>query len=142
MCNKITENVHDKLFSHFQTKAQMQWPCLFIFSLMIKDKRNISLTLKILHLRRGSNTVKVTTFFTPTFCICFFLKLFMILIFTLTINIYKKKNCEKGCRCFYRLNIQVFELSRDKFSWKTSMNGPSFFFELCKEATYLSFCCA
>jgi hypothetical protein len=46
--------MNGELLSHFQAEAPMHRPSFyFIFSLMIKDKTNISLTIKILHLRRA-----------------------------------------------------------------------------------------
>ena len=52
----------------------------FSFSLTIKDKTNISLTFKILHLRLGSFTRKVRTIFTLKIVVSFFVKLFLILV--------------------------------------------------------------
>jgi hypothetical protein len=52
----------------------------FIFSLTIKDKTNISLTIKILHLRQGSFTRKVRTIFTLKIIVGIFVKLFLILV--------------------------------------------------------------
>jgi len=48
------------------------------FSLTIKDKTNISLTFKILHLRQGSFTRKVRTIFTLKIIVSIFVKLFLI----------------------------------------------------------------
>jgi len=50
------------------------------FSLTIKDKTNISLTFKILHLRLGSFTRKVRTIFILKIIISIFVKLFLILV--------------------------------------------------------------
>ena len=53
--------------------------CLF-FSLTIKDKTNISLKIKILHLGQGSFTRKVRTIFTLKIIVSIFVKLFLILV--------------------------------------------------------------
>jgi hypothetical protein len=45
-----------------------------------KDKRNIYLTFKILHIRQGSFTRKVRTIFTLKIIVSIFVKLFMILV--------------------------------------------------------------
>ena len=48
-----------------------------IFSLTLKDKTNISLTFKILHLRQGSFTRKVRTIFTLKIIVGIFVKLIL-----------------------------------------------------------------
>ena len=50
------------------------------FSLTIKDKTKISLTIKILHLGQGSFTRKVRTIFTLKIIVSIFVKLFLILV--------------------------------------------------------------
>jgi hypothetical protein len=50
------------------------------FSLTIKDKTKISLTIKILHLGQGSFTRKVRTIFTFKIIVSIFVKLFLILV--------------------------------------------------------------
>ena len=85
MCNKVCHTVRENALtvncSHFQTEAPMHRPSFyFIFSLTIKDKTNISLTIKILHLRQGSFTRKVRTIFTLKIIINIFVKLFLILV--------------------------------------------------------------
>ena len=71
-----------ELLSHFQADAPMHRPSAFyfIFSLTIKDKTNISLTIKILHLRQSSFARKVRTIFTLKIIVSMFVKLFMILV--------------------------------------------------------------
>ena len=56
---------NDELLSYFQVEAPIHRPSffLFFFSLTIKDKTKISLTIKILHLGEGSFTRKVRIFF-------------------------------------------------------------------------------
>jgi hypothetical protein len=62
-----------ELLSYFQAEAPMHRPSFFLFfSLTIKDKTNISLTFKILHLRQGSFTRKVRTIFTLKFIVSIF----------------------------------------------------------------------
>ena len=56
-------------------------PSFFLFfSLTIKDKTKISLTIKILHLGQGSFTCKVRTIFTLKIIVSIFVKLFLILV--------------------------------------------------------------
>ena len=50
------------------------------FSLTIKDKTKISLTIKILHLGQGSFTRKVRTIFTLKIIVSIFVKLFLVLV--------------------------------------------------------------
>ena len=89
MCNKVCHTVRENALtvncSHFQTEAPMHRPSFyFIFSLTIKDKTNISLAIKILHLRQdlrqGSFTRKVRTIFTLKIIVSIFVKLFLILV--------------------------------------------------------------
>ena len=65
---------------YFQAEAPMHPSFFSIFSLTIKDKTNISLTFKILHLRQGSFTHKVRTIFTLKIIASIFVKLFLILV--------------------------------------------------------------
>ena len=53
---------------------------ILFFSLTIKDKTNISLTIKILHLRHGNFTRKVRTNFKLKIIVSIFVKLFLILV--------------------------------------------------------------
>jgi hypothetical protein len=68
------------LLSYFQVEAPIHRPSVFLFfSLTIKDKTQISLTIKILHLGQGSFTRKVRTIFTLKIIVSIFVKLFLIL---------------------------------------------------------------
>jgi hypothetical protein len=101
MCNKVCHTVRENALtvncSHFQTEAPMHRPSFyFIFSLTIKDKTNISLTIKILHLRQGSFTRKVRTIFTLKIIVSIFVKLFLILVLHLRQFFYRKNFCGKG----------------------------------------------
>ena len=70
-----------ELLSYFQAEAPMHRPSFFsIFTLTLKDKTNISLTFKILHLQQGSFTRKVRTIFKPKIIVSIFVKLFLILV--------------------------------------------------------------
>ena len=70
-----------ELLSYFQVEAPIHRPSFFLFfSLTMKDKTNISLTIKILHLGQGSFTRKVRTIFTLKIIISIFVKLFLILV--------------------------------------------------------------
>jgi hypothetical protein len=85
MCNKVCHTsekcANGELLSHFQAEAPMLRPSFyFIFSLTIKDKTNISLAIKNLHLRQGSFTRKVRTIFTLKIIVSIFVKLFLILV--------------------------------------------------------------
>jgi hypothetical protein len=72
---------NDELLSYFQVEAPIHRPSFFLFfSLTIKDKTQISLTIKILHLGQGSFTRKVRTIFTLKIIISIFVKLFLILV--------------------------------------------------------------
>ena len=80
---------NDELLSYFQVEAPIHRPSFFLFfSLTIKDKTNISLTIKILHLGQGSFTRKVRTsftrkvrtIFTLKIIVSIFVKLFLILV--------------------------------------------------------------
>jgi hypothetical protein len=66
------------MLSYFQAEAPMYRPSFF--SLTIKDKTNISLKIKILHLRQGSFTRKVRTIFTLKIIVSIFVKLLLILV--------------------------------------------------------------
>jgi hypothetical protein len=68
---------NDELLSYFQVEAPIHRPS---FSLTIKDKIKISLTIKILPLGQGSFTRKVRTIFTLKIIVSIFVKLFLILI--------------------------------------------------------------
>jgi hypothetical protein len=69
------------LLSYFQVEAPIHRPSFFLFfSLTIKDKTKISLTIKILHLGQGSFTRKVRTIFTLKIIVSIFVKLFLILV--------------------------------------------------------------
>ena len=62
---------NDELLSYFQ---------VLFFSLTIKEKTKISLTIKILHLGQCSFTRKVRTIFTLKIIVSIFVKLFLILV--------------------------------------------------------------
>ena len=72
---------NDELLSYFQVEAPIHRPSFFLFfSLTIKDKTKISLTIKILHLGQGSFTRKVRTIFTLKIIVSIFVKLFLIFV--------------------------------------------------------------
>jgi hypothetical protein len=65
----------------FKSKRQYIVHLFFLFfSLAIKDKTNISLTIKILHLGQSSFSRKVRTIFTLKIIVSIFVKLFLILV--------------------------------------------------------------
>ena len=71
----------DELLSYFQVEAPIHRPsCFLFFSLTIKDKTKISLTIKILHLGQGSFTRKARNIFTLKIIVSIFVKLFLILV--------------------------------------------------------------
>ena len=85
------------MLSYFEAEAPMQRPSFFLsFSLTIKDKTNISLTFKILHLQQGSFTRKIRKIFTLKIIVSIFVKLFMILVLHLRQFFYRKNFYEKG----------------------------------------------
>jgi hypothetical protein len=67
----------------FKSKRQYIVHLFSIFSLTIKDKTKISLTIKILHLGQDSFTRKVRTIFTLKVIVSIFVKLFLILVLRL-----------------------------------------------------------
>ena len=72
---------NDELLSYFQVEAPIHRPSFFLFfSLTIKDKTKISLTIKTLHLGQGSFTRKVRTIFTLKIIVSIFVKIFLILV--------------------------------------------------------------
>jgi len=103
MCNEVCHTVRENALtmncSYFQAEAPMHRPSFFsILSLTIKDKTNISLTFKILHLRQGSFTRRVRTIFTLKDYRKYFCETLFNLSFTLTTIFYRKNFCEKGYR--------------------------------------------
>ena len=77
----MVRETNDELLSYFQVEAPLHRPSFFLFfSLTIKDKTKISLTIKILHLGQGSFTRKVRTIFTLKIIVSIFVKLFLILV--------------------------------------------------------------
>jgi hypothetical protein len=81
MCNEVCNTVRENALTVncsliFKPKHHL----FSIFSLTIKDKTNISLTFKILHLRQGSFTRKVRAIFTLNIIVSIFVKLFLILV--------------------------------------------------------------
>jgi hypothetical protein len=86
MCNKVCHTVRENALTVncsliFKPKRQCIVHLFFsIFSLIIKDKTNISLTFKILYLRQSSFTRKVRTIFTLKIIVSIFVKLFLILV--------------------------------------------------------------
>jgi hypothetical protein len=106
-----------ELLSHFQAEAPIHGPSFyFIFSLTIKDETNISLTIKILHLRQGSFTRKVRTIFTLKIIVSIFVKLFLILVLHL--------------RQFFIVRIFVKRASVSLTVWKRPPS-TAVFFSLC-----------
>ena len=93
---------NDELLSYFQVEAQIHRPSFFpFFSLTIKDKTKISLTIKILHLGQGSFTRKDRTIFTIKIILSIFVKLFLILVLHLRqffiIRIFVKRATGATC---------------------------------------------
>ena len=86
MCNEVCHTVRENALTVncsliFKPKRQCIVHLFFLFfSLTIKDKINISLMFKILHLRQGSFTRKVRTIFTLKIIVSIFVKLFLILV--------------------------------------------------------------
>ena len=75
MCNKVCHTVTENALT-----VNCSLSFVSIFSLTIKDKTNISLTFKILHLRQGSFTHNVRTIFTLKIIVSIFVKLLLILV--------------------------------------------------------------
>ena len=74
---------NDELLSYFQVEARIHRPFFLFFSLTIKDKINISLTIKTLHLGQGSFTRKDRTIFTLKINVSIFVEIFLILVLNL-----------------------------------------------------------
>ena len=92
---------NDELLSYFQVEAPIHHPSFFqFFSLTIKDKTKISLTIKILHLGQGSFTRKIRTIFTLKIIVSIFVKLFLILVLHLRqffiVRIFVKRATDYG----------------------------------------------
>ena len=90
---------NDELLSYFQVEAPIHRPSFFLFfSLTIKDKTKIFLTIKILHLGQDSFTRKVRTIFTLKIIVSIFAKLFLILVLHLRqffiVRIFVKRAAE------------------------------------------------
>ena len=79
--------------------------CPIFFSLTIKDKAKISLTIKILHLGQDSFTRKARTIFTLKIIVSIFVKLFLILVLHLRqlviVSIFVKRATEQGSEILY-----------------------------------------
>jgi len=109
MCNKVCHTVTENVLTMncsliFKQKRQCSVHLFFFFLffwLTIKDKTNISLTLKILHLRQGSFTRKVRTIFTLKIIVSIFVKLLMILVLHLRqffiVSIFVKRATGTAC---------------------------------------------
>ena len=86
MCNQVCHTVRENALTMncsliFKLKCQYIVHLFFLFfSLTIKDKTKISLTIKILHLGQGSFTRKARTIFTLKIIVSIFVKLFLILV--------------------------------------------------------------
>ena len=86
MCKQVCHTVRENALTMncsliFKSKRQYIVHLFFyFFSLTIKDKTKISLTIKILHLGQGSFTRKVRTIFTLKIIVSIFVKLFLILV--------------------------------------------------------------
>jgi hypothetical protein len=98
-CLKVKLSVVFSGVDIYRENAIIRWgvseaPSLGVFirftSLAIKDKTNISLTIKILHLRQDSFTRKVRTIFTLKIIVSIFVKLFLILVLHF-VRIFVKK---------------------------------------------------
>ena len=90
---------NDELLSYFQVDAPIHRPSFFLFfSLAIKDKTKISLTIKILHLGQGSLR-KIRTICTLKIIVNIFVKLFLILVLHLRqfviVRIFVKRATER-----------------------------------------------
>ena len=101
---------NDELLSYFQVEAPIHRPSFFLFfSLAIKNKIKISLTIKILHLGQGSFTRKVRTIFTLKIIVSIFMKLFLILDLYLRhffiVRIFVKRATEHYTIYMYVTNI-------------------------------------
>jgi hypothetical protein len=80
MCNEVCYTVRENALICsliFKPKRQSFFS---IFSLTIKDKTNISLTFKLLHLRQGSFKRKVRAILTLKIIVSIIVKLFLILV--------------------------------------------------------------
>jgi hypothetical protein len=83
MCNEVCHTVRENALTvncSLIFKPKRQCIVHLFFPLTIKDKINISLMFKILHLRQGSFTRKVMTIFTLKIIVSIFVKLFLILV--------------------------------------------------------------
>ena len=81
----------------------------FLFSLTIKDKTNISLTFKILHIRQGSFTRKVRTIFTLKIIVNYVCETLYDLSFTLANNFIVRVFVKRAAGV-YRMTHVLFTL--------------------------------
>ena len=124
MCKQVCHTVRENALTMncsliFKSKRQYIVHLFFyFFSLTIKDKTNISLTIKILHLGQGSFTRKARTIFTLKIIVSIFVKLFLILVLHLRqffiVRIFVKR--ATGSYNLTKLRIKV------KFFW-SDKNG-------------------
>jgi hypothetical protein len=122
MCNEVCHTVRENALTvncSLIFKPKRQCIVHLFFPLTIKDKINISLMFKILHLRQGSFTRKVMTIFTLKIIVSIFVKLFLILVFTLKTIFYRKNFCEKGYWCTYIREFWQVCYLRIYLEWNT-----------------------
>ena len=128
------------MLSYFQVEAPIHCPSFFLFfSLTIKHKTKISLTIKILHLGQGSFTCKVRTIFILKIIVSIFVKLFLILVLHLRqffiIRIFVKRATVFWLRSFSQLKLYwtVYNYSQPVYKgrWWEFENGSFIYrFEL------------
>ena len=103
MCNEVCHTVRENALTvncSLIFKPKRQCIVHLFFPLTIKDKTNLSLTFKILHLRQGSFTRKVRTIFTLKIIVSIFVKHFIILVLHLRqffiVRIFAKRATNQG----------------------------------------------
>ena len=122
----------DELLSYFQVEAPIHRPSFFLFfSLTIKDKTKISLTIKILHLGQSSFTRKVRTIFTLKIIVSIFVKLFLILVLHFRqffiVRIFVKRATKSNNKKVVDLRVS----NKNKKNNKISIENKS---KICSEA--------
>ena len=133
---------NDELLSYFQIEAPIHRPSFFLFfSLTIKDKTNISLTIKILHLGQGRFTRKVSTIFALKIIVSIFVKLFLILVLHLRQFFIVRIFVKRATGCLRRQNF-TWEVAgtsvRENHRW---VRFHRIFVFTCKQRNIMCSCC-
>ena len=123
MCNEVCHTVRENALT---VNCSLNASSIFfsIFSLTIKDKTNISLKIKTLHLRQGNFTRKVRTIFTLKIIVNIFVKLFLILILHLRQFVIVRIFVKRATQMIKQIHVDQHRVS-DYFVNSFSSNSIS-----------------